>query len=196
MPQASSPTPQPLVSTPPTAPPPQPAAAPALDTSPPASAAPTVADGRSRTPVAIRKARAAEARAVAAAAEKVLLQQELLQLGAPDTAQYRQGSTGFLRDQVAKWREFAASAGVSTPSGASGVGASAPAPTRTPAAADSASDMDTELAPVVNTTAPKRPLLVDEFAMGDGIDWYVRRGMGRLAHAPQPGRGSAAKKRS
>jgi hypothetical protein len=118
----------------------------------------------------------------------VLLQQELLQLGAPDTAQYRQGSTGFLRDQVAKWREFAASAGVSTPSGASGVGASAPAPTRTPAAADSASDMD--------TTAPKRPLLVDEFAMGDGIDWYVRRGMGRLAHAPQPGRGSAAKKRS
>jgi hypothetical protein len=56
--------------------------------------------------------------------------------------------------------------------------------------------MDTERAPVVNTTAPKRPMLVDELAMGDGLDWYVRRVMGRLARAPQPGHGSAAKKRS
>ena len=69
----------------------------------------------------------------------------------------------------------------------------APAPALE-ASSGSTSMMAVERAPpVVHTVAPKRPVLVDELAMGDNIDWLERSERRSRAAAPL-GRGSGAKR--
>ena len=62
-----------------------------------------------------------------------------------------------------------------------------------PASASSSTSVGDERAPIVNTTAPRRPVRVDELDMGGSVEWLVRS-IDREAAASQGSAASSAKR--